>query len=309
MLLQSTEMLPEDPIWNYELKLDGYRAIAIKSNGKVYLRSRNDKDFSARYPAIAVALALLPNETVVDGEVVALDPTGKPSFNALQNYGSSQAPILFYVFDVLILSGRDVMSETLSMRQRLLDRRVLPKLTEPIRQVPRFDSKLADMIKAVRAQGLEGIVAKQLDSVYEPGKRSGVWQKMRINKGQEFVLGGYTKGGRSFDALVFGYYQDGQLLYVSRTRNGFTPVARERLLKRFEPLEIARCPFTNLPELRAGRWGQGLTAEKMIDCVWLRPVLVGQFEFAEWTPDNHLRHSRFVALRDDKKASDVVRER
>jgi ATP-dependent DNA ligase len=184
--------------------------------------------------------------------VVALDPTGKPSFNALQNYGSSQAPILFYVFDVLILSGRDVMSETLSTRQRLLDRRVLPKLTEPIRQVPRFDSKLADMIKAVRAQGLEGIVAKQLDSVYEPGKRSGVWQKMRINQGQEFVLGGYTKGGRSFDALVFGYYQDGQLLYVSRTRNGFTPAARERLLKRFEPLEIAGCPFTNLPELRAG---------------------------------------------------------
>jgi ATP-dependent DNA ligase len=137
---------------------------------------------------------------------------------------------------------------------------------------------------------------------------SGAWQKVRINKCQEFVIGGYTGGGRSFDALVFGYYEDGRLFYASRTRNGFTPASRERLLKRFKPLEIAKCPFANLPESRAGRWGQGLTAEKMKVCVWLKPILVGQFEFAEWTPDNHLRHSRFVGLRDDKDASDVFRE-
>jgi ATP-dependent DNA ligase len=117
---------------------------------------------------------------------------------------------------------------------------------------------------------------------------------MRINKGQEFVIGGYTRGGRSFDALVFGYYDGGKLLYVSRTRNGFTPSSREKLLTHFKRLEIARCPFANLPESKAGRWGQGLTVEKMKECVWLKPVLVGQFEFAEWTPDNHLRHSRFV---------------
>jgi DNA ligase D-like protein (predicted ligase) len=308
MLLQSTEMLPEGRQWIYELKLDGYRAIAIKTNSKVYLRSRNDKDFNIRYPAIAKALARLPDETVVDGEVVALDEVGKPSFNALQNYGSSQAPIFFYVFDVMVLAGQNVMSEGLSARRDLLEQHVLPKLAEPIREVPRFDSVLSDMIKAVRAQGLEGIVAKRLDSIYEPGQRSGAWQKMRINKGQEFVIAGYTKGGRSFDALVFGYYEDGRLLYVSRTRNGFTPALRERLLKRFKPLEVAQCPFGNLPESRAGRWGQGLTAEKMEECVWLKPVLIGQFEFAEWTPDNHLRHSRFVGLREDKKASDVVRE-
>jgi ATP-dependent DNA ligase len=200
------------------------------------------------------------------------------------------------------------MSETLSTRRDLLEQRVLPKLREPIREVPRFDSALKDMIKAVRAQGLEGIVAKRLESVYEPGLRSGAWQKMRINKGQEFVIGGYTMGGRSFDALVFGYYENDRLLYASRTRNGFTPASRERLLKRLKPLEIAQCPFSNLPESRAGRWGQGLTAEKMKECAWLKPVLVGQFEFAEWTPDNHLHHSRFVGLRDDKDASDVVRE-
>ena len=308
MLLQAGETLPEGANWVYELKLDGYRAIAIKTNGKVHLRSRNDKDFTARYPPIAEALALLPHETVIDGEVVALDESGKPSFNALQNYGSSHAPLLFYVFDLLILGGRDLKSEALSARRDLLERSVLPKLRDPIREVPRFDSSLAEMTKAVRARGLEGIVAKRLDSVYEPGQRSGAWRKMRINKGQEFVIGGYTQGGRSFDALVFGYYEGGSLLYVSRTRNGFTPASREKLLKRFRPLEIARCPFANLPEAKGGRWGQGLTAEKMKECVWLKPVLVGQFEFAEWTPDNHLRHSRFVALRDDKEAREVHRE-
>ena len=122
------------------------------------------------------------------------------------------------------------------------------------------------------------------------------------------VIGGYTRAPRAFDALVFGYYQDGQLLYVARTRNGFTPAAREELFKRFKGLETPKCPFVNLPETRNGRWGQGLTAEKMADCIWLRPVLVGQFEFVEWTPDDHLRHSRFVGLREDKKAKDVIRE-
>ena len=116
------------------MKLDGYRAIAIKTSGKVYLRFRNDKDFNARYPAVVRALASLPNETVIDGEVVAFDSVGKPSFNALQNYGSSDAPIFFYVFDALVIAGRDVMSETLSTRRDLLEQRVLPKLREPIRR-------------------------------------------------------------------------------------------------------------------------------------------------------------------------------
>lgn len=163
------------------------------------------------------------------------------------------------------------------------------------------------MIKAVREQGLEGLVAKRLDSIYEPGKRSGAWQKMRVNRGQEFVIGGYTAGGSYFDALIFGYYEGHRLMYAARTRNGFTPASRAKLHERFRPLEVSECPFSNLPEARAGRWGQGLTAEKMKDCRWLNPVLIGKFEFVEWTPDNHLRHSRFVALREDKQAGDVRR--
>jgi ATP-dependent DNA ligase len=132
--------------------------------------------------------------------------------------------------------------------------------------------------------------------------------KMRVNEGQEFVIGGYTVGGRAFDALVFGYHQGKELIYVARTRNDFTPSLRDSLMRKFRPLETTDCPFNNLPEARNGRWGQGLTAAKMKDCRWLKPVLVGQFEFREWTSDNHLRHSRFVALREDKRARDVVRE-
>jgi bifunctional non-homologous end joining protein LigD len=119
-------------------------------------------------------------------------------------------------------------------------------------------------------------------------------------QGQEFVIGGYTMGGRTFDALIFGYYDGDRLMYAARTRAGFTPTSRAELLRRFHGLEIAECPFANLPEKRAGRWGEGLTAEKMTDCIWLKPVLVGQFEFLEWTPDGHLRHSRFVGIREDK---------
>ena len=119
---------------------------------------------------------------------------------------------------------------------------------------------------------------------------------------------GYTFGPSYLDALIFGYYEKEKLIYVGRTRNGFTPSTRAQLFKRFHTLHIAHCPFANLPEARSGRWGVGLTATKMKDCQWLRPELVGQFEYAEWTPDNHLRHSRFVALRDEKGAREVVKE-
>jgi DNA ligase D-like protein (predicted ligase) len=308
MLLLRAGALPDTAEWLYELKLDGYRALAIKTKAEVQLRSRNDNDFTLRYPGIVRALALLPSETVIDGEVVALDESGRPSFNILQNHGSSKTPILYYVFDVLVFSGRDVMGMPLSARRDLLDRHLLSKLGEPIRQSPELRASLKDLVASVRAQGFEGLVAKRRDSRYEPGQRSGAWQKMRINKGQEFVIAGYTLGGATLDALVFGYYEGSKLLYVARTRNGFTPRLREDLLKRFRGLEITECPFADLPEARGGRWGQGLTAAKMAECRWIKPVLVGQFEFTEWTPDNHLRHSRFVALRDDKQPMEVRRE-
>jgi bifunctional non-homologous end joining protein LigD len=292
-----------------ELKLDGYRALAIKTGSSVQLRSRNNNDFGGRYPLLLKALTSMPDETVIDGELVALDESGRPSFNALQNYGSSRAPVFFYAFDVLILAGRSVMREALDTRRELLERRVLAKLREPVRYSQELTGKVSDLVQSVKAQGLEGLVAKRRDSLYEPGQRSGSWQKMRVNQGQEFVIGGYTPSSKNFDALIFGYFEGDKFMYVARTRNGFTPRSREELFKQIRKLETAKCPFANLPEARSGRWGQGLTATKMAECRWLKPLLVGQFEFVEWTPDNHLRHSRFIALREDKKPKAVIRER
>jgi DNA ligase D-like protein (predicted ligase) len=308
MLLQRVSSLPEGPAWAYEIKLDGYRALAIKANGKILLRSRNNKDFNAKYPRVVTALAALPDETVIDGEIVALDASGRPSFNLLQNAGTSKLAVVYYVFDVLVLAGKDVVSQPLSTRREILREEVLPKLKEPIRESPQLNASLTELMRAVKAHGFEGIVAKRLDSRYKPGQRSGTWRKMRVNQGQEFVIGGYTPSLKNFDALIFGYYEGGRLLYAARTRSGFTPASRAELYRRFRSLEISECPFANLPEPRGGRWGQGLTAEKMRDCRWVRPSLVAQFEFLEWTPDYHLRPAKFVALRDDKEPKEVVRE-
>jgi len=308
MLLLRTDRLPDDPRWEYQLKLDGYRAIAFKSGGTVHLRSRNDKDFSTRYPGVVRGLARLPDETVIDGEVVAFDDDGRPSFNALQNFGAAPGAVVYYVFDILTLAGKDLMRQPLEQRRALLEAKVLPRLAEPVRHAAPLDAPLPDLIHSVRAQRLEGLVAKRRDSRYEPGLRSGAWMKMRVNRGQEFVIGGYTLGTKTFDALVFGYYESSRLIYAARTRNGFTPAARAQLFKRFAELEVPECPFVNLPEKTAGRWAQGLTKAKMAECRWLKPVLVGQFEFLEWTGEHHLRHARFVGLREDKPARDVVRE-
>ena len=254
MLALGAGSLPEGDHWVYELKLDGYRALGIKTNGKVSLRSRNDKDFTTKFPGVTKALARLPDETVVDGEVVAVDEGGRPSFNLLQN-SASGSTILYYLFDVLTLAGRDVTSEPLSTRRELLEQSILPKLGEPIRASLQFTGKLAELLHAVREQGLEGLIAKRNDTPYIPGDRSGSWRKLRTNRGQEFVIGGYTRGGRGFDALVFGYYDGGKLLFAAKTRNGFTPALRQDLAKRFRTLETNECPFANLPEPKTGPLG------------------------------------------------------
>lgn len=285
MLLLRTEKLPDSDDWCYELKFDGYRALAIKTADRVYLRSRNDNDFNARYPQIVNALSLMPNDTVIDGEIVALDTDGKPSFNLLQNYGSAGAPLHFFIFDLLVLKGKDVMAEPLTKRRELWEQHVLPKMDEPIRYSPVLEACLKDLIQSVKFQGLEGLVAKRRDSEYEPGQRSGAWRKMRINQGQELVIAGYTPSPKNFDALVIGYYEGNKLMYAARTRNGFTPASRVELFKKIKALEIKECPFANLPEKNAGQWGAGMTAAKMAECRWLKPMLVGQFEYVEWTGD------------------------
>src|SRR5271170_569350 len=300
--------LPEGPDWEYEIKLDGYRALGIRSAGRVRLMSRNGNDFSARFPSVARALSKLPDDTVVDGEIVALDETGRPSFNVLQSYNSSAASLQFYLFDLLHLAGKNLRDRTLGQRRELLRTKVMPRLPEDIRFSETLEAPAAELVAAVRKQGLEGVIAKRRDSLYEPGRRSGAWVKMRVNKGRDLIVGGYVANGKNFDSIVVGFYERGDLVYVARVRNGFTPSLRDAVFKEFRGLEMQNCPFVNLPQRDKGRWGEGLTAEKMVECRWLRPRLVALIEYAEWTDCNHLRHSKFVALHDDKDVGNVGRE-
>jgi bifunctional non-homologous end joining protein LigD len=177
---------------------------------------RNDKDFTKRFPGVVAALRELPDETVIDGEVVALDATGKPAFSLLQNGATD---VHFYAFDVLVLSGQDVTGEPLVKRRDLLENHVMPTLPEPVRCSPVLEASLPDLIQSIRAQGLEGLVAKRANSRYAPGQRSGAWMKMRVNRSQKFIIGGYSIGGSTFDAVIVGHMVDGKLIYVARTRH------------------------------------------------------------------------------------------
>jgi DNA ligase D-like protein (predicted ligase) len=303
----AVKKLPEGEAWLYELKLDGYRALAVKHAGRVTMFSRNRKQFNGRFPGITSDFADLPDETIIDGEIVAIDESGRPSFSRLQNFSANANAITFYAFDMLMWKGEDLRMLPLDKRRELLRTKAMPKL-RAIHFSDSFPANAEKMISAVRAQGLEGIVAKRRDSLYEPGRRNGAWLKMRIGGGQEFVIGGYTPSPKNFDAILVGYFEGNKLLFAARVRNGFVPTLRTDVFRKFKALEILKCPFANLPESEKGRWGEGLTAADMEKCVWLKPRLVAAIEYAEWTPANHLRHSRFVALREDKDPRQVVRE-
>ena len=297
--------LPEGEAWQYELKLDGYRALAVKHSGQVMLFSRNRKRFNSRFPAITAAFAKLPDDTIIDGEIVAIDETGRPSFSRLQNFSANANPITFYAFDMPMWKGEDLRTQPLDKRRELLRTKAMPKL-RAIHFSDSFPADAEKMISAVRSQGLDGIVAKRRDSLYEPG-RNGSWVKMRIGGGQEFVIGGYTPSPKNFDAVLVGYFDGNKLMFAARVGNGFVPSLRTAVFRKFKGLETHKCPFANLPESEKGRWGEGLTAADMEKCVWLKPKLVAAIEYAEWTPANHLRHSRFVALREDKDPRKVTR--
>jgi DNA ligase D-like protein (predicted ligase) len=299
--------LPEGSQWVWEIKLDGYRAVAVKSGGAVTIYSRNRKSLNGRFPYIVEPLRGLPDGTVVDGEIVALDDDGRPVFNLLQNFTSEAGRIRYFVFDLLFYDNRDLMHLPLIKRREML--RSLIKFDDARVKISEYVEASAErMLSAVREQRLEGIVGKQRDSVYEPGKRSGAWIKHRLNAGQEFVIGGFTPGRHGLDAIIVGYYRGDDLVYVARTRNGFVPASRRRVFEKLRPLVTADCPFVNLPETRKPRWGEALTAQKMKKCVWVRPELVAQIEFLEWTDADRLRHSKFAGLRDDKQARQVVKE-
>ena len=296
--------LPAGPSWTYEVKWDGYRTLAVKDGTVVRLFSRNLKNVTSTYPSIAAAAAGARAATaIIDGEVVALDDGGRPSFQALHH---QQAHTLaFFAFDLLHLDGRDLVRLPLSERRRLLAGLVEATpilLSEPLPGDPR------DIEQAVRRLGLEGVVAKRGDSRYEAGKRSEAWIKVRFAARQELVVGGFRPGGGSIDSVLVGYFDGKRLRFAGKVRAGFTPRTRALLFERIKGLEIERCPFVNLPSPGRGRWGEGVTLEDMKSLKWVRPRVVVEVAFTEWTRDGNLRHAAFVGLRTDRDARDVRRE-
>jgi bifunctional non-homologous end joining protein LigD len=303
------ERLPEGD-WLYEVKFDGYRALAFKSGIEVRLVSRNQKDFI--YPQLLSALKLLPvKQVILDGEIAALDERGRSTFQLLQGFKSSDGvPLVYYAFDVLFLEGKDLRKEPLSARRKLLEK-ILKKSPENIRLSGELRGSSEELVRVAEQFDLEGLVAKRLRSVYESGLRSGAWVKFKITKAQEFVVGGYTvpEGARShFGSLLVGYHGPDGLIFAGRVGTGFSEKQLANIDAQLQKLRQTDCPFINLPEKRRGRWGEGITPTVMKRCRWVRPELVAQIKFTEWTSDNQLRQPVFLGLRTDKEQKDVTHE-
>jgi bifunctional non-homologous end joining protein LigD len=310
MLCEPVKQVPSGKDWIFEVKLDGFRIVAAKPAGEaVTLWTRNRISLNRKFFYIADALSFLPEGTVLDGELIALDAQGKSQFGLLQSFRSAAPSVRYSAFDVVRLKGRDVTGLPLLDRKALL-MDVMAKRPPQILLTEFIEDDATAMLKHVRAKKLEGIVAKKKQSLYEPGERSGAWVKHRVNQGQEFVVGGYMPGPHGIEALIVGFYRGPELLYVASLRAGFTTHSREQVFMRIKDLRIDECPFANLPQEGArSRWGgEGLNSEKMKKCIWVKPKVVVQVEFLEWTGDTHLRHAKFVGLREDKSAREVVRE-
>jgi ATP-dependent DNA ligase len=271
--------IPEGDVWIYELKLDGYRAQAIRDSKGVRVLSRNGKDLTKKYPLLVRDLDdAIGSDTALDGELVAFDDASHPSFNALQN-ATRETDVVFFAFDVLVSEGIDVKMLPLRARKDLL-RRII-HANGHVQLSEHFDGPLAKFTEGVKKIGGEGVIAKRLDTPYQPGRRSGAWLKKRISIGQEFLIGGFTPGTNGIDALVVGYYDGDKLIYAARVRAGLVPASRRELYCLLKPHIVKTCPFANLPEATSGRWGQGLTTSKMKECIWVKPRLVANFEFLE----------------------------
>ena len=305
MLSETVDELPEDSnFWSYEIKLDGYRCLALRDESGVKLYSRKKNLLNSRFPTIVKALEGMAPGMILDGEIVALDDSGRPSFNLLQNFRFTAKQIHFYAFDLLAEHKKNLMGLALDKRRELLAIR-LEDIADPIRMSDSIYGSPQEIVAAAKELSLEGIIAKRKDSIYQPGKRSRAWLKYKINKFQPFVIGGYTPGN-PFDALIVGYYEGDDLMYAAKVRNGFVPRVRREIAQKFAGLEENSCPFANLPEKRRTQWA--LTRKEMKNCVWLKPKLIAQIEFVEWTPDKHLRAAKFVGLRDDKDAREIAFE-
>ena len=304
---------PKHGDWLYELKFDGIRAMAIKNDRKVSLVSRNGNKLDGRFPEIVEAVKNLPvREYVIDGEVVALDEDGRSSFQLLQGLEMEgrKAPLRFYVFELLQLDGKSLLGLPLEQRKQVLAK-ICENVGDPIRYSGEISGDVKSLLAEVKRRGLEGLIGKQRNSVYEPGRRSGTWIKLKCINEQEFVIGGYTPpaGSRKyFGAILVGYYEIGKLRFAGKVGSGFTEKSLSMLHKKFRGEEQDDCPFVDLPSKQGGEWVQGITPSMMKKMHWVNPKFVAEIKFAEWTRDQKLRQPVFLGMREDKAATEVKRE-
>ncbi|HEX4631968.1 MAG TPA: non-homologous end-joining DNA ligase [Chthoniobacterales bacterium] len=304
---------PPSGDWSYELKFDGFRVCAVKNGSNVNLISRNGNELRSRFPEVVAALKKLPlHDCVLDGEVVALDDEGRSSFQLLQGLEMEghEAPIVFYVFDVMQLNGRSLTGLPLTARKEVLAK-VCEGVGDPIRYSGEIGGDATALLKEVQRRGLEGLIGKLRDSVYEVGRRSGTWIKLKCVNEQEFVIGGFTppQGARQhFGALLVGYFEGKKFLFAGKVGTGFNTKSLASLHKKLKSERREDCPFADLPSKHGGQWVQGITPSMMRKIDWVNPVFVCQVKFAEWTRDAKLRQPVFLGLREDKKPEKVVRE-
>jgi bifunctional non-homologous end joining protein LigD len=286
-----------DPAWVYERKLDGIRCIAIRDGDTIKMLSRNDLDLSGRYPEVGQALAAQTGTArfAIDGEIVAFDGA-QTSFAKLAARGHHPVPVFYYVFDMLWLEGADVRPLPLRTRKRLLHDVI--SFDDPLRWTPHRNRDGEALFKDACRKGWEGVIAKRADSPYS-SSRSKDWQKFKCEAGQELVIGGFTapRGSRTeLGALLLGYYADGQLRYAGKVGTGFDRATLEDLGRQLRALQRSSTPFADADAIREA----GIT--------WVQPQLVAAVAFTEWTRAGRLRHPRYLGLREDKAAEQVVRE-
>jgi bifunctional non-homologous end joining protein LigD len=300
--LEDEQHMPRGEGWEFEIKWDGYRIIARLAGGEARLHTRKDQDYTERFAKVAAELAkaLKTPDCVVDGEVCALDDEGRPSFSAMQQ-AKPGTPIVYYIFDLLEVDGEPVVDLPLSDRRARL-RKLLDRRNRTVQFSEPFDDGPA-LLRAAKEQRLEGIMAKRLDSRYQPGKRTRDWLKFKAHGEQEFVIAGYTRGkGRrewSFGSLVLAVYGPEGPEWVGNVGTGFDDDEIDRLLKKLRPLERKTPPFPNVPKMPRVRKN---------DVVWVEPKLVADVSFAEWTHDGRLRAPVYQGLREDKDPAEVRRE-
>jgi len=294
----------------YEIKWDGYRAVTMMHSSKLKLLSRNNKSYQEKFYPVYEALQHWDADVIIDGEIVALDNKGQPDFESLQNWKSeSNGELVYYVFDIVWWKGYNLTHVPLIERRKLLAQ-VLPKKNKVIRLSESFDANALDLLKEVSKIGMEGIMAKQEDSLYVPGYRSHDWLKMKTGKRHEVVIGGYTQNegtSKSFSALLVGVYKRGKLHYTGKIGTGFTEQMQKDMLRQMKPLIRKSSPFAEPVDFnKTSRFRPEPLHAKAF---WLKPELVGEVAYTEMTTDGVMRHPSFKGLRQDKDAKKVEEEK